>query len=85
MARGLSLPREHGGYITLVGATLAAALHAPRPLATVGSGLALRAAFYLRGPLDRAAVGLAPARWDRSLIRRVAASEELRVDRRQTL
>ncbi|HKA88625.1 MAG TPA: hypothetical protein VKE22_13235 [Haliangiales bacterium] len=56
--RSLSLPHEHGAYLTLVGGGVAAALQAPRPLAAVGFGVVLAAAFFAREPLVKR------ARWD---------------------
>ena len=56
--KSLSLPHEHGGYLTLVGGVAAAALIAPRPLAAVGVGAVLAAAFFAREALVKR------ARWD---------------------
>ncbi len=56
--RSLSLPHEHGGYLTLLGGGVAAALLAPRPLAAIGVGLVLAAAFFAREALVKR------ARWD---------------------
>src|SRR5690348_5219184 len=50
--KSLSLPHEHGGYLTLAGATAAAAVLAPHPLQAIGVGLSLSAAFFARGPLE---------------------------------
>src|SRR5262249_38245120 len=56
--RSLSLPHEHGAYLTLVGGGVAAALQAPRRLAAVGFGGVPAAAFFAREPLVKR------ARWD---------------------
>jgi hypothetical protein len=56
----LSLPHEHGGYLTLAGAAAAAMVLAPRPLAALGVALALAAGFFARGPLEAPR----PARFD---------------------
>lgn len=56
--RSLSLPHEHGGYLTLLGGVVAAALLSPRPVAAVGAGMALAAAFFAREALVK------HARWD---------------------
>ncbi len=51
----VALPKEHGGYLTLVGAAVAGVLLSPSPLAAVGVALALTAAFFSRGPLEKRA------------------------------
>jgi hypothetical protein len=48
----ISLPREHGGYLTIGGATAAGMWLAPAPLAAFGVGLALAASFFARGPIE---------------------------------
>jgi len=50
--KALSLPHEHGAYLTLVGATAAGVALAERPLPAFGVGLALAAAFFARGPVE---------------------------------
>lgn len=64
MSRKLSLPHEHGGYLTLVGASLASALVSPDPIAAIGVGVAVTAAFLARGALDRVAVRAPLHGWD---------------------
>lgn len=51
----ITLPREHGGPLTLLGATAASALLAPSPAAALGVELMLLVAFLARGPLERKA------------------------------
>jgi hypothetical protein len=51
--RRLSLPAEHGGYITVAAATLGAALVAPAVLPAAGAGLAIAGGFLARGPVER--------------------------------
>lgn len=60
----LSWPREHGGYLTVLGATLAAVLGAPAAGPAAGVGLALAAGFFARGAVDRLAIGAPLRRWD---------------------
>jgi len=68
----LSLPHEHGGYLTLAGAAAAAALSSPRPLLALAAGIALVAAFFARGPLEALALGR-PAPHDRAALAILAA------------
>lgn len=63
-AKRLSLPREHGAHLMLVGAVLAATLTAVRPLPALAMALVLVAAFLARGPLERRASGHALRSWD---------------------
>src|SRR6266702_1455707 len=60
----VSLPREHGAYLTLAGAASTAALVAPAPSAALAVGLTLGMAFLLRGPLERRARGGQARGWD---------------------
>lgn len=53
--RGLSLPHEHGGLLTLLGGTTAAALLAPQPLTAVGIGAIFAAGFCARDPIVKQA------------------------------
>jgi hypothetical protein len=64
-ARRLSLPNEHGGWVTLGGVVLVALALAPEQGPALAVAVALLAAFAARGPLDRLVAGLAPRRWDR--------------------
>jgi hypothetical protein len=73
MKRALSIPHEHGGYLTSLGAALAAVGIAPAPLAALGVGVAVVAAFVARGAIDRLAVGKPLARWDRPALALLAA------------
>jgi hypothetical protein len=66
--RRLSLPREHGAYLSLAGATAAACLVAPHPWPALGTGLCLAAAFFARGPVDRLASRVSPLAWDRAFL-----------------
>ena len=64
ISRRLSLPGEHGAYLTIAGAAISAALVAPRPgpaLAVMGT---IAATFLARGPIDRAAARLPLRSWD---------------------
>ncbi|MCC6994626.1 MAG: hypothetical protein IT370_08465 [Deltaproteobacteria bacterium] len=56
----LSLPREHGAYLTLAGAIAGGVLLAPARLPAAAAGVMLAASFLARGPLERRAAGL---RW----------------------
>jgi hypothetical protein len=69
-----TLPKEHGAYLSIVGATAAAALSSPRPAAAVGVGLAVAAAFFARAPLDRAAAGAGLRPGDRVWLAFLAAA-----------
>jgi hypothetical protein len=60
----LSLPREHGGSLTVAAAAIVAAALAPAPAAAIGVALAVAAAFFARGPIDRAAARVALREWD---------------------
>jgi hypothetical protein len=53
--KSLSIPHEHGGYLTSIGAALAAVGIAPQPGPAAGIGLAVVAAFFARGQVDRLA------------------------------
>ncbi len=64
MSKPLSLPAEHGAYITAAGAGVTAAMIAPQSLVALLVGLAVLAAFLARGVVDRLAVGKPLARWD---------------------
>jgi hypothetical protein len=64
VSRRVSLPAEHGGYLTAAGAGLAAALVAPEPARALAVGTAVLAAFLARGVVDRVAVRKPLARWD---------------------
>ncbi|HEY7957699.1 MAG TPA: YwiC-like family protein [Polyangia bacterium] len=59
--RSLSIPHEHGAYLTIAGAAVAGAWVAPSPLASIGVAIALAAGFFARGPIETRA----PKRWDR--------------------
>src|SRR4051794_16475235 len=56
----LSLPNEHGAWLTLAGATVAGIALASDRWTAGGFALALAAAFFARAPLERAR----PAAWD---------------------
>ena len=56
----LSLPREHGAYLTLAGGIAGGVLLAPAWLPAAATGVMLAASFLARGPLERRAAGL---RW----------------------
>jgi hypothetical protein len=60
----VSLPGEHGAYLTLAGGALAAAMVAPAPLPALGAAVAMVMAFLARGPIERRARGAAPREWD---------------------
>ncbi|MBI4509194.1 MAG: hypothetical protein HY698_06135 [Deltaproteobacteria bacterium] len=64
----ISLPREHGAYLTLVGATIAGALAASDPAPAVAAGFTLGMAFLARGVLDRLVVGLPLREWDATAV-----------------
>jgi hypothetical protein len=65
MSRSLSLPHEHGGYLTLLGGSVAAALLSPRPTVALAAAAAVIAAFFARGPIEKQLLDGTPARWDR--------------------
>lgn len=71
--KSLSVPHEHGGYLTSIGAALAAIAVAPSPAPAAGLGIAVVAAFFARGAVDRVAVGKPLARWDRPALAALAA------------
>jgi hypothetical protein len=60
----VSLPNEHGAYLTLVGSAATAVLVAPAPGPALGAAVALATAFLSRGPLERRARGAALRVWD---------------------
>jgi hypothetical protein len=64
VSKPLSLPVEHGGYLTAAAAGVAAALVAPAPAAALAVGVAVLAAFLARGVTDRVLLGKSPASWD---------------------
>ena len=55
---GISLPREHGGYVTLAGVSIVAAVAAQDALAAAGAVVVLGAAFFARAQVERRAAGL---------------------------
>jgi hypothetical protein len=73
VSRRLSLPPEHGGYLTAAGGGLGAALVAPDATRALAVGTAVLAAFLARGVVDRLAVGHAPRSWDRPWLAALAA------------
>jgi hypothetical protein len=60
----LSLPHEHGGYLTLLGGLAVALVLSPAPLGALAAALPIVAAFFARAPLEKLAFGRVPARWD---------------------
>ncbi|MCE9579861.1 MAG: hypothetical protein K8W52_42480, partial [Deltaproteobacteria bacterium] len=64
MAAPISLPHEHGAYLTLAGAIGAALVVAPDRLAAVGVGAIAAAGFFAKAVVERGAVGAARRRWD---------------------
>jgi hypothetical protein len=64
----LTLPREHGAYLTLLGAGVSAALIAPGRAGAIAVAVTFMMAFLLRGPLERLAVGHPPRAWDLTAI-----------------
>jgi hypothetical protein len=71
VSRVVSLPREHGGYLTLVGGVVAALLLSPRPGVALACAVAIVAAFFARGPLERERLAGA---WDPALLGLLAAA-----------
>jgi hypothetical protein len=61
----LSLPREHGGYLTLGAAAVAGVCTAPSRWAAIGLAVAVAAAFFARAPVER---WRRPASWDRVVL-----------------
>jgi hypothetical protein len=59
----LSLPREHGAWLTLAGAAFGGIWQATDRVGASGFAVALAAAFVARAPLERSR----PARWDGAL------------------
>jgi len=86
MSRRLSLPAEHGGYLTAAAAGVAAALVAPMPARALAVGTAVLATFLARGVIERLAMGKPPAAWDRpwlallALVALVASASLVRRD-----
>jgi hypothetical protein len=72
MSRALSLPHEHGGYLTIAGAAAAgvALAHARGPALAVGAITA--AAFFAHAPVEQLARGRG-ARWDGAAVAALAA------------
>jgi len=66
--RRLSLPSEHGGYLTVAAATAGAALLAPAALPAAGAGLAVAAGFLARGPVERFGNPHGLRAWDRAAL-----------------
>jgi hypothetical protein len=67
VSRLVSLPHEHGGYLTLVGATVAGAAVAGAHSIALAVGFVAIAAFFARAPVEQLVVGR-PARDDRWLL-----------------
>lgn len=65
MAASISLPHEHGAYLTLAGAIAAALVIAPDRLAAGGVGAIAAAGFFGKALVERGAVGAAQRRGDR--------------------
>jgi hypothetical protein len=63
-SRVVSLPHEHGGYLTLAGATIAGVAVASAPATALAFGVVAIAAFFARAPLEQLALGR-PAQRDR--------------------
>jgi hypothetical protein len=63
VSRTLSLPHEHGGYLTLAAATLAGVAIAAARAPALAVGAVAAAAFFARAPLEQLARHRA-ARWD---------------------
>jgi hypothetical protein len=72
--RRISLPGEHGAYLTLTGASLLAFLVAPRSGVVLAFTVMQAAAFFLRGPADRLAAGQRSRAWDPPLAALLALS-----------
>jgi hypothetical protein len=60
----ISLPREHGAYLTLGGALVAALVIAPDRLPAIGAGVIAAAGFFGRALVERGAVGAPRRRLD---------------------
>jgi hypothetical protein len=63
-AARLSLPHEHGAWLTLAGSAAAAALLAPAKAPALGAALAVGAGFLLRAPVDKLGARKPLAQWD---------------------
>lgn len=61
----VSLPHEHGGYLTVGGGALVAAALAPDVRAPLLGAVTILASFFARGPLEAFAVRGKEATWDR--------------------
>ncbi|HTM19946.1 MAG TPA: YwiC-like family protein [Kofleriaceae bacterium] len=70
----LSLPAEHGAWITTLGAAALAIYLAPAPLAAATAALACIAGFVGRGPIERGAAGRTLGTGDRLLLAGCAAA-----------
>ena len=57
MSRALSLPHEHGGYLTIAGATAAGVCLAHARAPALAIGVAIAAAFFARAPVEELARG----------------------------
>lgn len=69
----VTLPHEHGGYLTVLGAILVALPLSPAPLPALVAALCIVAAFFARCPLEKLALGGAPASWDRAWLTALVA------------
>jgi hypothetical protein len=67
VSRALSLPHEHGGYLTIAGAAAAGVALAPARGAALAVGGVVAAAFFARAPLEQLARGRG-ARLDRGAL-----------------
>jgi hypothetical protein len=63
MSRALSLPREHGGYLTIAGAAVVGIALSHAHAAALAVGLLVAASFFARAPVEQLARGHG-ARWD---------------------
>jgi hypothetical protein len=72
VSRAFSLPHEHGGYLTLAGATIAGVAVAGAHAAALAVGVVAAAAFFARAPLEQLSRGRA-ARWDVAALAALAA------------
>src|SRR5215468_8466905 len=62
--RAITLPREHGAYLTLAAVALTAGRLGPNGGAALGAALVVSAAFFLRAPIERIDGGHPLRRWD---------------------
>lgn len=73
MSARVSVPREHGGLVTIAGSALLAAAVAPEPGRALAAASVVLVAFLARGPIERSVAGARARAWDRPALLGYAA------------